>query len=317
MNAPSTEWRETIAPDEPARFARQAERLRAAHAAKNARYGKGRFLHRREIIGAAGSFEVFADLPEHAAHGLFRVPASYRAVVRLSKGSMDIESNAKPDIRGFAIRVTGLSGPGALGGTTDHQDFLLINHDVFGARDSDEFVDIACHAAKGQLALLWHLLRAYGPAVAFRKLKALATTLGKPFAGYAAERFSTALPHRNGPYAVKLIVTPQNPSRSTTGADYAADIRDRIARGPLVYDVSLQFFTDAATTPIEDNLTVWPETHSPLLRVGRLSITEADVPVDELAFDPWGGLEDHRPLGEVMRARKSAYHLSASARRQG
>ena len=27
-------------------------------------------------------------------------------------------------------------------------------------------------------------------------------------------------------------------------------------------------------------------------------------------FDPWMALADHRPLGEIMRARKAAYYAS-------
>lgn len=314
MKTPSVEWREIVAPDEEARFARQGALIAAAHGLKNRRYGKGRFLHRKEILGARGTLEVYGGLPDHAAHGVFRTPGLRPATVRLSNGAVDIQANSEPDIRGFAIRIGGVSGPAALGSTADHQDFLLINHDVFGARDSTEFVEVAAAAARGKLAIVWHLLRTNGLLAALTKLKGLAAKLGKPFAGYAAETFNTTLPHKNGPYAVKVILTPVAPSPAT-GTDYAADIRQRIAAGPLLYELSLQFFTDEKTTPIEDNMTAWPMAEAPVVPVGRLSLVEADVPVEDLSFDPWGGLEDHRPLGEVMRARKSAYHNSAKARR--
>lgn len=314
MKAPSTDWREKIADDEAGRFARQGGMIAAAHAAKNARHGKGRFLHRKEIVGASGTLEIFPGLPEHAAHGVFAVPGHRDAIVRMSNGAFDIQANTKPDIRGFAVRVLGVSGPGALGGVSDHQDFLLINHDVFGARDSDEFVEIAVHAARGQLALLWHMIRSRGIGAALTVLKGLAAKLGKPFAGFAAEAFNTAVPHRNGPYAVKVILSPSAPAPAS-GRDFSDDIRQRVAAGSLTYEMYLHFFTDEPTTPIEDNTIAWPKDVAPLVHVGRLTLTRTGVPVDGIAFDPWGGLEAHRPLGEVMRARKSAYHLSAKARR--
>jgi hypothetical protein len=192
----------------------------------------------------------------------------------------------------------------------------MINHDVFGARDSTEFIEIAASAARGKPALLWHMLRTNGVAAALGKLKALAVKLGKPFAGYAAESFNTTLPHKNGPYAVKVILTPLAASPAA-GTDYTEDMRRRIAAGPLDYEMRLQFFTDEKTTPIEDNVTPWPMAETPVVHVGRLSLVEADVFVEGMSFDPWGGLEDHRPLGEVMRARKSAYHVSAKARQPG
>jgi hypothetical protein len=36
--------------------------------------------------------------------------------------------------------------------------------------------------------------------------------------------------------------------------------------------------------------------------------------VDKLSFFPWHGLEAHRPLGNVMRARRLAYPRSAAIR---
>jgi hypothetical protein len=36
--------------------------------------------------------------------------------------------------------------------------------------------------------------------------------------------------------------------------------------------------------------------------------------VEGMKFDPWSGLAAHRPLGEVMRARKAAYHASQLGR---
>ena len=77
-------------------------------------------------------FEVLAELPAAATHGLFARPGGYDAWVRLSNGSMNIAHNRKPDIRGFAIRVLGVEGNGALGAPTHCQDFALINRETFG-----------------------------------------------------------------------------------------------------------------------------------------------------------------------------------------
>ena len=48
MKTPSTDWKETIAPDEKERFARQGDRIKEVHALKNAKHGGGRFLHRKD-----------------------------------------------------------------------------------------------------------------------------------------------------------------------------------------------------------------------------------------------------------------------------
>jgi len=86
---------------------------------------------------------------------------------------------------------------------------------------------------------------------------------------------------------------------------------------PLVYELQVQFFQDEATTPIEDAAASWA---TPYLTVARLTVPQQE-PDEEFAktvegarFDPWNALVEHRPLGEVMRARKVAYFASQQAR---
>lgn len=313
MRPASTAWRERIDPDEAARFARQGELLAAMHAAKSTRYGPGRLLHRKAVLAARGAFEVLADLPPHACYGLFATPGRHDALVRLSNGSFDVQANTKPDIRGFAVKVLGVAGPSSLGGQTDHQDFLFINHDRFASRTSDEFVEVAVAAGKGRGALLIALFRRYGLRGALARLKILAATLGKPFSGFATDPFYTAVPFAVGPYAARARLTPVAPAPPSR-KDFAQDMRDRLAAGPLAYDVALQFFVDETATPIEDPTVAWPESEAPYVTVARLTLTGVADDVEGMVFDPWGGLADHRPLGEIMRARKAAYYLSQQGR---
>jgi hypothetical protein len=313
MAIPSTEWKEQISADEAERFQRQGEAIRAAHALKNARYGKGRFLHRKPVVTAEARLDIADDLPAHARHGVFASPGSKKALVRLSNGAFDVQANARPDIRGFALRILDVEGEAALGGTTDHQDFLLINHDSFASKDSDEFVEFATLAAHGQASAIWTLFRTHGLAATISRLKTLAAVIGKPFAGFAAERFNTVLPHRIGPYAAKLLLVPTAPS-AMTSKDPGADIMAKLNAGPIEYRLCLQFYTDETSTPLEDHRKVWDEGVSSLIEVGRLTLLKAGPDLESLKFDPWGGLEDHRPLGEIMRARKSAYYISQKAR---
>jgi hypothetical protein len=66
----------------------------------------------------------------------------------------------------------------------------------------------------------------------------------------------------------------------------------------------------------------WPEHDSPYFPVGRIVVpaqnaysAERRVYFDELlSFNPWHALADHRPLGNVMRARLKAYQALSSYR---
>lgn len=323
---PSTDWKEEIAPDEAERFERYAKDFAAMQKRKSQKYGNGRALHRKQLQALKATFEVLPDLPAPARQGLFASAGVHDAWVRLSNGGADRAPNAKPDIRGFSIKVFGVSGPSALGsGDTDHQDFLLINHSAFAFPKSDEFVGLALAASKGGTSLLVHLFRRYGLAGALRMIGIFAGIMGKPFKGFACNTFYSAAPIACGPYAVRVRLVPaRNPAPIAAGKDWADDVSERLANTDLVFDFQLQFFVNEAETPIENASIDWEESVSPYVTVARLRIPQQDLQdanatafaeqVEAAIFDPWGALMEHRPLGDVMRARKVVYYASEKER---
>lgn len=324
MAGPSTQWQERVAADEAVRHAGYAREFKEIQALKSAKFGKGRTLHRKQLLALQGTFEVLANLPGHARHGLFAKPASYEAWVRLSNGGTDIQSDRKPDIRGFAIKVRGLNAPGALGsGPTDCQDFLLINHPAFAFAGADEFVGLVKNLSKGPGALLGYLVSRYGFLGALRLMKDFAQTFKRPFSGFATEPFYTATPIACGPYAARVRLLPASDvAKPGASADWAADFRSRLAQGPLRFELQLQFFVDEASTPIEDASVDWPEAVAPYVTVGVLTLPSLAADgealaktIEAAAFDPWAALMEHRPLGEVMRARKAVYFQSQQGRK--
>ena len=320
MKQASTEWREKVAPDEAAHLVRVAKVVGDLQRARSRKFGQGRALHRKQLLAATGTLEVYAGLPDHARHGLFATPGRHRALVRLSNGGPDVQGDRVPDIRGFALKVLDVSGEAALGGQTDHQDFLMINQDRAPGGNSREFIDFIEAATAGPLSAILHLFRAHGPVGGFSRLRDLFGMLSKTFNGFAAERFNTVAPLCCGPYAVRVRLAPAgNPPPSRRAKDITADMRERLAVGSLAYDLELQFFVDEATTPIEDASVAWPEAETPIVTVARLVLPQQGVDAaaaeaEAARFDPWGGLLAHRPLGEIMRARKAAYFESQKGR---
>lgn len=327
MVMPSTEWNERIAADEAERHAAHARDFEQIQAAKSAKYGKGRALHRKQVLGLHGSLEVLADLPGHARHGLFATPATYEAWVRLSNGGTDRQADRKPDVRGFAIKVRDVEGPSALGpGPAMSQDFLLINFPAFAFAGADEFVGLVKNMARGPGALLGYLVSRYGFFGALGMMKRLAKSLGTPFSGFATERFYSAAPIACGPYAARVrLLAASKEVNQGAAANWAEDFRSRLLDAPLRFELQLQFFVDEASTPIEDASVDWPEAVAPYVTVAVLILPRQDpqsaeghclaLSIESAAFDPWSALMAHRPLGEVMRARKAVYFQSQSGRR--
>jgi hypothetical protein len=322
---PSTDWREQVDGDEEQRFGGFAERIAAMQKKKSTRYGNGRAFHRKQILALRARLEVLPDLPPHARQGLFAKPGGYDALIRLSNGSVDVGSDRKPDIRGFGLRVLGVEGAGALGGTTKAQDFVLINREVFGFSKPDEFVELVTSLVKGPLSLFGYIVRRYGLFGGLKRLREIGKGMARPFSGFATESFFSAAPIANGPYAVRVRLRPEATAPAGTKAsDWAADLRAHLARGPIRYQLQLQFYSDEKATPIEDGAVDWTEAAAPYVTVAQLTIVQQELDdadgkkladeVEQTTFDPWEALAAHRPLGAIMRARKHAYFASQKSR---
>ena len=325
MKPPGVAWREIIGADESARFQRYGEQLALLQRAATTRGGPGRALHRRQHLGLRASLEVLGDLPAHARQGLFVAPRRFDAHIRLSNGSGQHAPDRKPDVRGFGLRVIGVDGPGALGTPTTAQCFLLINSATFMARTTEDFMGVVLAAAHGPFRVLRHLMKRHGVFGGIKQARLLRKGIGKPFAGFGCETFHSAAPIACGTHAAKVRLVPHNAELPAARRDaWSADLIERLAAGELHWDLQLQFYVDEVTTPIEDPTILWPEAEAPFVTVARLVApaqdpTSADgrqlaATIEAGVFDPWNALAEHRPLGEIMRARKATYFASQNER---
>ncbi|TFY97619.1 catalase [Ramlibacter humi] len=324
MPGPSTRWAEKVEPDEEQRFARYGELFRQIQEGRAKRWGAGRTLHRKQLVVAHGSLEVLDGLAPYAKYGLFAEPRDYEVVVRLSNGGLDNAPDRVPDIRGFAIRVMGVQGLSALGGEATTQDFTLINQEAFAFPRAEEFVEFVNAASQGNGALFRHVLRRYGVLGAPKRLAGMLKTVARPFSGFATEKLYSTLPMANGPYAVRVRLVPADtngPSHLGARSDWGGDFCERLRKHPLHWDMQLQYFANEKLTPIEDASVNWP---TPYTTVARLMLPRQDPhcesgvalarEVEGGVIDPWRGLAEHRPLGEVQRARKAIYYISQQGR---
>lgn len=320
---PSTDWKEQIASDEAERFADYGRQFAEVQARKSQKYGNGRVLHRKQLVAAKGSLQVLAEVPKFARHGLFARAHNHDVWVRLSNGGMDRASDRKPDIRGFSLRVLGVEGDSALGnGPAKSQDFALINQEKFAFSKSDEFVAFVVAASHGGGALLKFMVQRYGVVGAAKMLVQTAKTFGAPFGGFAAHPMFSAAPMACGPYAVRVRLVPAAANGGAVQgkpADWRAEFASRLTTSALQWDLQLQPYVSEALTPIEDASVNWD---TPYTTVARLTLPVQDPSADaafaqqveDAVFDPWQALAAHRPLGDVMRARKVVYFVSQQAR---
>lgn len=104
-------------------------------------------------------------------------------------------------------------------------------------------------------------------------------------------------------------------------------VKSVLSQSAICIDVRMQFqrhdaeLLSAQRQPIEDTTVEWSESDSPFVSVGTVIIDRRDDPsaeeaeCNELAWNPWHGLVEHRPLGNIMRVRQEV--LAASAKKRG
>ena len=120
--------------------------------------------------------------------------------------------------------------------------------------------------------------------------------------------------------AVKYIARPRSaPPRTLPQPLTDTYLRDalasRLETADASFDFMIQFQTDSRTMPIEDASVEWKEQESPYHPVARIRIPRQThrrrridaAACEQVAFNPWNCLIEHRPLGELQS--RPAGHL--------
>ncbi len=288
-----------------------------------------------------GALTVRDDLAGELRQGLFVEPRTYPIIVRFSTAPGDIQDDRIASLRGMAIKVIGVEGARLMPGDEVTQDFLLVNDPIipFGHvaaywevqqslekhHDDPDFVKRLTVSLAGGARKALKLVG---------KESEILDALAPPNHHLLGETFHSMAALRFGDFLAKLSAAPLSGSvRGLTGHPVEADGNPSILRDLVVdffrandaeYELRAQLCTDLARMPVEDASVVWPEDLSPHRPVAtiRLPAQDAYSPArrvyadDVLSFNPWQGLEAHRPLGSIMRVRKKAYEESSRFRHE-
>ncbi len=318
---------ERTTPDEAQRFQRFAEELAALQRERISTGGErkpSRALHLKPHLGAVGELVIRA-CPTPRAGVFARAGETWPVYARFSNGSSRHQPDGAPDVRGFAIKLVGVPGPKLIAELADAetQDFLFVDTQSIPFATPDEFLAFVRAAKDGAGPLLPRLIGSFGLKRALGIFWGAVTQ--EKVKSFATHSFHTAAPIAFGDTAAKLALVPvpnDAPAPAANGEDYLRrDLAARLKQGALSWALRAQLFVDEAITPIEDTSVAWS---GPWLELATLTLPQQDVDsslgreiselVSGLSFDPWHAIEEHRPLGAIMRAHKVAYAVSAIAR---
>ncbi len=333
---------ETIPADEADDIQRVVRALESILARTQAKSGQFRAdVHVKAHGYAQGEFRVLPNLSAELAQGLFGHDRVYPTVVRFSNASSQPQPDAIPDGRGMAIKVLEVGGEVVLAdeqrGPT--QDFVMINHPVFFARNVKDYLrleQVLVRADDSSLATLqggltggdWNPLHWH-----WREMLAVAQIAGHLPAHPASHTYFSMAPIRFGKYVAKYRAKPAGERHESY-----LELVKRLASQPdamrlaleetlqtqeVLFEFQVQLRTSEQTMPIEDASVEWPESVSPYRTVAHLLLPRQEIALlrqqvafQNLSFNVWHALNAHRPLGGINRVRRWAYPLSSAWRRQ-
>lgn len=307
---------ETIAPDEAAVTGRFVAFLKAATEKRSGTGARQRFNQARATACVEAEFTVLDGLAAGHRVGLFATPRTYRCWIRFANASS--LSDKEKDTRGMAIKVLDVAGENLTAGATT-QDFVLNSHPVMMVGTTPEFLELLeANEAGGFRRALYFLGHLKAARIAFASRANHTCHLDIPY-------WSTT-PYQLGAIAVKYVARPASPASSPMPATltdtYLQEaIRARLAREEAAFELMVQPQIDARRTPIEDAAVEWREQDAPYVPVARIRIPVQSLDdaarrarCEEVAFNPWHCLREHRPLGSMNRARREIYRAMAEFR---
>jgi hypothetical protein len=108
-----------------------------------------------------------------------------------------------------------------------------------------------------------------------------------------------------------------------TEAELRNDLQARLNQDELCFQFGVQRYRDGLGWTVEDGMNEWKASDSPFTTVATIKIPKQKFLTDEkleycdnLSFQPWHALPEHRPLGNINRTRKIVYELLSNFRHQ-
>ena len=263
------------------------------------------------------TFKVDKNIPEKYQFGIFQPGKSYPTWMRFSNSVEEITNDEEKDFRGLAIKLFKVEGKRLPEpGDEDHtQDFLFLGHDGFFAANAQEFFDFfdASFNGKSTWFLLTHPRGAYN-----------IFTGSKTYVNPLSVNWNSVTPYALGPkddngtyqhvvrYAMRSCsrnsgTLNDHPSPNYLQENLQKQLKNN--RGCLEFLIQLQ--KDPQKMPVENALISWNQKDSPFLPIARIDIPSQTFTspnqkefCENISFNPWHGLQMHRPLGSVNRARR-------------
>ena len=281
-------------------------------------------------------FHVENNLNSSLSKGVFVPDKTYDAWIRFSNSNADpSRADRKGDGRGMAIKLLGIPGRKLLESQSQAQtqDFIMISHPVFIIDDPSDYLSLveAANSATWLDKLLTPIKVPF--ILGFQGMVNSFQTTDLEIANPLQTRYWSMVPYQlgTGPdrQAIKFSARPFSGSscpviQDTIPSDPDNNFLRQTLQNTLTNGSACMEFLVQPRTPsmsVENSKEEWKESDAPFFKVATIEIPKQvfDSPqqntfCEDLSFNPWHSLPDHRPLGSVNRLRKAIYPIISDVR---
>ncbi len=278
--------------------------------------------------------QVLPELPGELRQGVFSEPGkTWQATMRLSNGNAYPQFDSIRDARGMAIKLLDVPGKQLLSDRQGRgeQDFVMFSHPNFFVSNVAEYRQNVAAQADGKKMMAFFPGRDPRTWQVRHLFIALATLAPAPSSPTQTTYFSVS-PYKFGEANAKFRVMPDpdncpvynlpeqnrklpNFLRNALNQQLSAD------RVPACFALQIQQQDANKYMPIEDTSIEWSESDAPFETVARIKVPAQDfdtpalnLQCDNQSFNPWFGVEAHRPIGGINRLRKAVYEAISDYR---
>lgn len=287
-----------------------------------------RDAHPKTLASLRADFIVEPNLPAELKAGIFALPQTYPAWIRISSSSGKIQSDKVKDLRGFAIKIMGVKGERFLTQNEEEesQDFILLSYPTMPLGTVELFHDAVYYSIEWSPLIFASRLVLTGN---FHIINELLKTRQNQTSPLDIRYWSTT-PYLYGPdHCVKYSIVPTSEFKSLlpdelTDNYLTENMEKHLAAHEASFDFLIQVQKDPGRMPVEDAGVEWSEQESPFIKVATIRIpsqafrtAEREQLAEDLSFSPAHSLIEHRPIGGINRARVEIYrHLSGFRHKQ-
>ncbi|PVZ54808.1 catalase [Pseudomonas sp. B1(2018)] len=278
--------------------------------------------------------QVLPELAAELRQGVFSEPGkTWQATMRLSNGNAYPQFDSIRDARGMAIKLFDVPGKQLLSDQPgrSEQDFVMFSHPNFFVSNVAEYRQNVAAQAEGKKMM------AFFPGWDPRSWQvrhlfiALATLSPAPSSPTRTTYFSVS-PYKFGEANAKFRVMPDPgscpaynlPEQNRKLPNFLRNALNQqlsTDRVPACFVLQIQRQDANKYMPIEDTSIEWRESDAPFETVARIKVPAQDfdtpalnLQCDNQSFNPWFGIEAHRPIGGINRLRKAVYEAVSDYR---